>query len=98
MWLTRDTIKDSDILLLDSDIIFDQRIIHMLLNSGPGNFLAVRSDQDIGEEEMKVIIGLTTTKIQTLLTTFGGSFDGKLRDELLNQEIFYTLTEAKVLI
>jgi transposase InsO family protein len=26
------------------------------------------------------------------------SFNGKLRDELLNVEIFYTLTEAKVLI
>ncbi len=26
------------------------------------------------------------------------SFNGKLRDELLNQEIFYTLSEAKVLI
>jgi len=26
------------------------------------------------------------------------SFNGKLRDELLNREIFYTLTEAKVLI
>jgi transposase InsO family protein len=26
------------------------------------------------------------------------SFNGKLRDELLNREIFYTLEEAKVLI
>jgi transposase InsO family protein len=26
------------------------------------------------------------------------SFNGKLRDELLNGEIFYTLTEAKVLV
>lgn len=26
------------------------------------------------------------------------SFNGKLRDELLNQEIFYTLQEAKILI
>ena len=26
------------------------------------------------------------------------SFNGKLRDELLSREIFYTLTEAKVLI
>ena len=26
------------------------------------------------------------------------SFNGKLRDELLNREIFFTLTEAKVLI
>ena len=26
------------------------------------------------------------------------SFNGKLRDELLNSEIFYTLTEVKVLV
>jgi len=26
------------------------------------------------------------------------SFNGKLRDELLNREIFITLTEAKILI
>jgi len=26
------------------------------------------------------------------------SFNGKLRDELLNREIFYTLTEARVLL
>ena len=26
------------------------------------------------------------------------SFNGKLRDELLNREIFYTLEEAKILI
>ena len=26
------------------------------------------------------------------------SFNGKLRDELLNREVFYTLIEAKVLI
>ena len=29
---------------------------------------------------------------------YNGSFNGELRDELLNREIFYTLTEAKVLI
>jgi len=29
---------------------------------------------------------------------FNESFNGKLRDELLNGEIFYTLKEAKVLI
>ena len=26
------------------------------------------------------------------------SFNGKLRDELLNREVFYTLAEAKILI
>jgi len=29
---------------------------------------------------------------------YNESFNGKLRDELLNREIFYTLAEAKVLI
>ena len=29
---------------------------------------------------------------------YNESFNGKLRDELLNREIFYTLKEAKVLI
>lgn len=55
LWLTKNRIKNTDILLLDSDIIFDQRIIGILLDSGPGNFLAIRSDHDMGEEEMKVI-------------------------------------------
>ncbi|UCF05922.1 MAG: transposase, partial [bacterium] len=29
---------------------------------------------------------------------YNESFNGKLRDELLNMEIFYTLREAKVLV
>ena len=29
---------------------------------------------------------------------YNEAFNGKLRDELLNEEIFYTLTEAQVLI
>ena len=29
---------------------------------------------------------------------YGESFNGKLRDELLDREIFYTLTEAQILI
>jgi transposase InsO family protein len=29
---------------------------------------------------------------------YNGSFNGKLRDELLNGEIFYTLKEAQTLI
>jgi choline kinase len=56
LWLIKDTIKESDILLMDSDIIFDRRIVGMLLTAGKGNFLAVRSDQDLSEEEMKVIV------------------------------------------
>lgn len=55
LWLIKDHVKNTNILLLDSDIIFDRRIVQLLLNSGPGNFLAVRSGNDIDDEEMKVI-------------------------------------------
>ena len=49
---------------------------------------------------------LERLKVQTLFIEPGcpwengyvESFNGKLRDELLNREIFYTLTEAEVLL
>jgi choline kinase len=56
LWLIKDYIQDTDILLMDSDIIFDQGIIEMLLGLGAGNYLAVRSDHQLSEEEMKVIV------------------------------------------
>jgi choline kinase len=56
LWLVKDHIQNTDILLMDSDIIFDHRIINMLLTSGKGNFLAIRSEHSLSEEEMKVIV------------------------------------------
>lgn len=49
---------------------------------------------------------LATLKVQTLFIEpsspwqngYNESFNGKLRDELLNRETFFTLTEAEVLI
>ena len=49
---------------------------------------------------------LEAVDVQTLFIELGSpwengyveSFNGKLRDELLAREIFYTLTEAKILI
>jgi hypothetical protein len=35
---------------------------------------------------------------QSLENRYNESFNGKLRDELLNGEIFYTLKEAKIMI
>jgi choline kinase len=53
-WLTRDSVMGRDVLLLDSDIVFDPRIIGLLLTSGHESCLAVRSDHRLGEEEIKV--------------------------------------------
>ncbi len=54
LWLTRESVLDNDILLLDSDIVFDSRIIGLLLTSGHENCLAVTTGKPLGHEEIKV--------------------------------------------
>jgi choline kinase len=61
LWMTKDYIKD-DCLLLDSDILFDYRIISNLLEVKYNNCLAVNTNHNLGEEEIKVIID-TANKI-----------------------------------
>jgi len=56
LWLAKDLIIGSDIILLDSDIIFDQGIIGLLIDNSKTNRLAVRFDDNMSEEEMKVLI------------------------------------------
>jgi len=66
----------------------------------------IRSDNGSEFTAKAVRTWLQKVGVQTLYIEPGSpwengyieSFNGKLRDELLNGEIFYTLTEAKVLI
>ena len=66
----------------------------------------VRSDNGPAFTAELVRLGLHGLQVQTLFIEPGSpwengsveSFTGKLRDELLDWEIFYTLTEAKILI
>ena len=66
----------------------------------------IRSDNGSEFTAIAVREWLEKLKVQTLYITPGSpwengyneSFNGKLRDELLNGEIFYTLKEAKILI
>lgn len=55
LWMTKDFVK-SDILLLDSDIFFDKKIIGELLNSEKENCLAVNFTDSLDEEQIKVIL------------------------------------------
>lgn len=55
LWMTRDYIKD-DIILLDSDILFEKEIITKLLNSPYDNCLAVNVTDKLDEEQIKVMI------------------------------------------
>lgn len=56
LWMTKEELLGHDMLLLDSDIVFDGKIIGQLLNSGHENCLAVRSDQKLGKEEIKLLL------------------------------------------
>jgi choline kinase len=53
LWLAKDELLDNDMLLMDSDIIFDKRIISELINSGYDNCLALKRHA-VGAEEIKV--------------------------------------------
>ncbi len=53
LWLAREAVRDHDILLLDSDILFDERIVAALLTSPREDCLALKV-ATVGAEEIKV--------------------------------------------
>ena len=55
LWMTKEHVF-GDCILLDSDILFDYRIISSLLASPNPDCLAVKRDHALGSEEIKVII------------------------------------------
>jgi choline kinase len=48
-------VKSEDFLLLDGDIVFDRKIIDLLLNGKRNSALALRTKGQVGEEDMKVM-------------------------------------------
>lgn len=55
LYLMRQDAEGEDVLLLDSDIVFDRHILRRLLDNPSGNTLALNSHA-LGEEEIKVIV------------------------------------------
>ena len=56
LFLTREEIEGHELLLLDSDIVFDDEIIPLLLKSPHESCLAVRTSGEVGDEEIKVVV------------------------------------------
>lgn len=56
LWLAGTVTGRSDILVLDSDILFDHRLLPLLLSSTAPNALLMREDGNLGREEIKVIV------------------------------------------
>jgi transposase InsO family protein len=81
-----------------------ERLADLFIQRGTPKY--IRSDNGPEFTAKKVREWLQRVEVQTLFIEPGSpwengyveSFNGKFRDELLNREIFYTLTEAKVLI
>ena len=54
LWLTRSAVGTDDILLLDSDIVFDHRIVGLLMRTPAPTCVALKRGDSLGEEEIKV--------------------------------------------
>ena len=54
LWLARPIAEGKEILLLDSDLLYDPKIITRVLNASAENILTLIR-HDLGEEEMKVV-------------------------------------------
>ena len=88
-------LRSDDVLQVLADL--------MVQHGAPGH---IRSDNGPEFTAKAVRAWLARIKVETLFIEpgspwengFNESFNGKLRDELLNSEIFYTLKEAQVLI
>jgi choline kinase len=53
LWLAKDAVLGDDMMMMDSDIVFDKGIITKLLNSGYKNCLALKR-HEVHDEEIKV--------------------------------------------
>lgn len=56
LWLVKQDVLECGMLLLDSDIIFDDGIIRALRRTGHENCLAVNTKIRLGDEEIKVAV------------------------------------------
>ncbi|MDR2914036.1 MAG: phosphocholine cytidylyltransferase family protein [Tannerella sp.] len=55
LWLAKKSMKDHDFLLLDSDILFDKKLITALIEYPVSDCLALNR-HPLGEEEIKIIV------------------------------------------
>jgi choline kinase len=94
LWMTRNLIHGKSILL-DSDILFDYRIISKLLEFQHTDCLAVKCAPTLGEEEIKVIID-SANKIEHIGKHLdpAASFGESIGIERFSYDFFSKLSEV----
>ncbi|MGE5315178.1 MAG: NTP transferase domain-containing protein [Acidobacteriota bacterium] len=99
--LARASVGRDSLLLLDSDILFDQSIISLLLHSPHETCLAVRTSGEIGDEEIKVKINHNKEIVEIgkhvlLSSTFGESIGIEKFSQESTQILFQTLQKRVI--
>ncbi|HLP17870.1 MAG TPA: phosphocholine cytidylyltransferase family protein [Bacteroidota bacterium] len=99
--LARSSVGRDALLLLDSDILFDESILTLLLHSPHETCLAVRTAGEIGDEEIKVKINhnheiVEIGKHVALESTYGESIGIEKFSHEATQILFHTLQKRVV--
>ncbi len=99
--MARGSVAGNGLLLLDSDILFDETIITLLLASGHQSCLAVRTIGEIGDEEIKVRINpaheiLEIGKHVALASTYGESIGIEKFSPEAAHILFHTLQKRVI--
>jgi len=101
LWLAKREILGYDMLLLDSDIVFDGRIVSLLINSEKENVLALRKTDNLGEEEIKCALSekgfiKEISKTVNITDAVGESIGIELFSDKLVYNLF-TILDRKIL-
>ncbi len=92
LWLARTAVSGHDMVLLDADILFDQRILANLLRSPHDDALIIRRSDALGHEEIKCELDGTGAVLR-----IGKHLDpAKSAGESLGLEKFSTATSDKL--
>lgn len=97
LWLTRPYVDGKGFLLLDSDIVFDPRIVTTLLSSAKDNALAL-NNHELGDEEIKIIANeenlvLEISKTCSIANAIGESIGIEKMSSVYSTVLFAELEE-----
>lgn len=96
LWLTKSEVGGKEFILLDSDIIYDKKIVSLLNDSRYQNVLALRSDDHLSEEEIKISLNSDGSikeigKVVSLEDAIGESIGIEKFGDLFSKKLFQLL-------
>ncbi len=94
LWMTRDIVRGKEFILLDSDILFDPKIITRMVQE-PGTALALNR-HELGDEEIKVIVDgqnqvVEISKVCSIADAVGESVGIEKMDAVYSEALFAEL-------